>query len=171
MLEAIMVVAAEPIAGTRRATPRIDPALRRARSCYDHLAGELGTALADALVARGAVELAGEGATVTETGRVLLAELGIPIEGAGRTRRLTCRPCLDWSERRPHLAGLLGAALLERALASGIVRRREGSRALEISGSIDDALSRFGLAPTRLALNPGLTDAWRGAPSASMRRE
>jgi DNA-binding transcriptional ArsR family regulator len=143
MLEGIMVVAAEPGLVGRTTTARIDPALRRARTCYDHLAGELGVAIADALIAREAIDISNEGATVTERGCALLTAAGIPLEQPGR--RLYCRPCLDWSERRPHLAGVLGAALLERALKKGLVRRRDGSRALDVNGTADDVLRRLGL--------------------------
>ncbi len=123
------------------ASRRIDPGLRRARTCYDHLAGELGVAIADALVARGAVDFSSDVATVTEEGRALLSAAAIPVEQPGR--RPYCRPCLDWSERRPHLAGVLGAALLDRALKTGLVRRRDGSRALTWNGTEDDVLRRL----------------------------
>jgi DNA-binding transcriptional ArsR family regulator len=137
MLEGIMVVAAEPLPATRR----IDPALRRARTCYDHLAGELGVAIADALIARGVIDFSNDGATVTDKGRALLSAAAISVEQPGR--RPYCRPCLDWSERRPHLAGVLGAALLERALKKRLVRRREGSRALHMNGTKGDVLRRL----------------------------
>lgn len=145
MLEGIMVVSAEPTPSAQRATPRIDPELRRARACYDHIAGELGVAIADALVARGAIELSSDDAVVTETGRVLLTRAEVHLEGARGGRRVYCRPCLDWSERRPHLAGVLGALLLERALRSGFVRRCEGSRVQAFSGGTADVLQRLGI--------------------------
>lgn len=132
MLEGIMTVAVRPEPAKTRATPRIAPDMRRARTCYDHIAGELGVAIADALVARGAVRLTNDSAEVTDAGHRLLGELGIDVGSARHTRRLTCRPCLDWSERRPHLAGVLGAAILDHALASGWVARRPDSRALTI---------------------------------------
>lgn len=144
MLEGIMFVAAEPQPSSRRATARMDEGLRRARTCYDHLAGELGVFIADALAARGVIDLNEGGAVVTEVGRGALSSAGIPLEGSRRSRRVYCRPCLDWSERRPHLAGVLGAALFDRALALGLVRRREGSRALDVVGSPGDVLSRLG---------------------------
>jgi hypothetical protein len=128
-----------------RATPRIDRALRRARTCYDHIAGELGVAIADGLVRLGVVDLTIDGAAVTETGRVALLAAGIQLDRPGRNKRVYCRPCLDWSEGRPHIAGMLGAALLERALAVGLVRRRKGSRVLDISGSHEtNVLRRLG---------------------------
>ena len=135
MLEGMMVVAAGTVASepVRRATPRISEALRVARTCYDHLAGRLGVGLADALVARGAIVLDEEAGEVTKTGREWLADFGLATERVGRTRRLFCRPCLDWSERRPHLAGVLGAALCQRCEDLGWIRRERDSRAVTIT--------------------------------------
>jgi hypothetical protein len=121
MLEGIMVVAVGKIDTPRRATPRVDPELRRARTCYYHIAGKLGVAIADTLVKRGAVELSDNGASVTPSGRTWLSGIGFALENPHGGRRPLCRPCLDWSERRPHLAGTLGAALLERSLSKGLV--------------------------------------------------
>jgi hypothetical protein len=140
MLEGIMVVAGEIAPTARRATPRIDPALRRARTCCDHM-----VAIADGLVESGVIDLTADGAAVTDAGRAALHAAGIPLDEPRRSKRVYCRPCLDWSERRPHIAGMLGAALLEPALAIGLVRRRKGSRVLDISGGHDtDALHRLG---------------------------
>ena len=134
MLEGIMVVAGDPPAPRRRATPRVPAGLREARTCYDHLAGRLGVALADALVARGAVVLTEEAGEVTQSGRALLQAFGLPAaDGARPTRRLYCRPCLDWSERRPHLAGVLGAALLDRALDLRWIARQSDGRAVDLT--------------------------------------
>jgi DNA-binding transcriptional ArsR family regulator len=132
MLEGIMVAVSQT-APERRATPRISPALREARTCYDHLAGRLGVALADALVARGEILLSHEAGEVTERGRAALLAFGLPAEQVGRTRRLLCRPCLDWSERRPHLAGALGAALCTRCEELSWIRRMRDSRAVEVT--------------------------------------
>ncbi len=128
LLEGLLEVsAARP---RRIATGPRDVAMREARTCYDHLAGRLGVALADALAARGAIELSADGGAVTEAGSAFLAGLGI-VPGAGA--RLLCRPCLDWSERRPHVAGRLGAALCSHCFAQGWVRRRAGGRTLEVT--------------------------------------
>jgi DNA-binding transcriptional ArsR family regulator len=134
MLEGIMVVAAEP-APKRRATPRISPALREARTCYDHLAGRLAVALADALTGRGHVLLAEDGDEVTEAGLAFFAGLGIDLGIAAKRRRLFCKPCLDWSERRPHLAGAVGTALATRAFGLGWVERIRDSRAVTITAA------------------------------------
>ncbi|MFN3524493.1 MAG: ArsR/SmtB family transcription factor [Paracoccus sp. (in: a-proteobacteria)] len=135
MIESVMQIAggvtlARP---PRRVGPK-DAALRHARTCYDHLAGQLGVGIADALRASGAVEIAGDAAALTDTGRARMQALGLLApDGKTRSSRPVCRPCLDWSERRPHLAGVLGAAICTHALDQGWVRRRAGTRALEIT--------------------------------------
>jgi DNA-binding transcriptional ArsR family regulator len=139
MIESIMQVALRPARPQRqlRIGPR-DLAMQKARVCYDHLAGRLGVAVTDALVAGGHVELSSEAGIVTDRGVVLLTGLGIDIaalQAAGdpRSHRVLCRPCLDWRERRPHLGGKLGAALCRHCLDKGWVRRADGSRALIIT--------------------------------------
>jgi DNA-binding transcriptional ArsR family regulator len=137
MLEAMMVIAnrGEPQDASRRATPRIDPALREARTCYDHLAGRLGVGIADAMVTRGLIVLGEEAGEVTAAGDAWLAAFGVEVEPARRTRRLLCRPCLDWSERRPHLAGRLGAALCRRCEDLGWVERQRDGRAVRVTAA------------------------------------
>ena len=112
---------------------RLDDEMRLARTCYDHVAGRLGVALADTLLGRGHVAFLEDGGEVTESGFAFLSGLGVALDDCQRTRRVFCRPCLDWSERRPHIAGRVGARLCERYLELGWVRRLESSRALEIT--------------------------------------
>ena len=133
MLESItLVTALEAPPRHRTHSPR-DDALRLARTCYDHLAGRLGVAIADALVARGAVILSDDGGEITADGAAFLADrLALDLAEMPR-RRVFCRPCLDWSERRWHLAGALGAALAERCFALGWVDRIRDSRAVAIT--------------------------------------
>lgn len=129
--------ARRPVTGPR------DPAMRLARTCYDHLAGRLGVAIADSMSRQGFVELGDDAGLVTPDGARFLATLGIDADlvlSPKPTSRLICRPCLDWSERRPHLAGRLGAALCRHCIASAWVRKRSGSRALEITPAGDRAL-------------------------------
>jgi len=120
-----------PVTGPR------DAALRAARTCYDHLAGGLGVALTDGLVAGGHVDLAGDAGLVTETGIALFDRLGIDVASLaaarGRRARVLCRPCLDWSERRPHLAGAVGAALCTHSFEEGWIRRVAGTRAVTVT--------------------------------------
>ncbi|WP_323010700.1 helix-turn-helix domain-containing protein [Paracoccus sp. (in: a-proteobacteria)] len=135
MIESVMLVAGGIALSRppRRVGPK-DAALRHARTCYDHLAGHLGVSIADALRASGAVEIAGDAAALTETGRARMQALGILAPDRDmRSTRPVCRPCLDWSERRPHLAGVLGAAICTHALDHGWIRRRAGTRGLEIT--------------------------------------
>jgi DNA-binding transcriptional ArsR family regulator len=132
-LEALAFLA--PPAPIRHETPsRIDAEMRRARTCYDHFAGELGVALADALVRHGAIALGPNGATVTERGSAFFAESGIAFE-SGNPGRPLCRPCLDWSERRSHLAGRVGAALARHAFEHDWVRRKDGTRAVDLTAA------------------------------------
>jgi len=132
MIESIMVVAAD---GPQRYRPRWngDDELRTARTCYDHIAGRLGVALADALTRRKHIVLTEDGGMVTRAGAKHLADFGIKLNDFKHGRRTFCRPCLDWSERRPHLAGALGAAVAERCFELGWIARIRDSRALKIS--------------------------------------
>jgi DNA-binding transcriptional ArsR family regulator len=132
LLESIMVVAGEPIAEQSPA-PRIGRLLREARTCYDHLAGRLGVALTDALIHKGAIELGDEAGRVTEFGESFLQSFGISLDDRLQSRRLYCRPCLDWSERRFHLAGVLGSALLARTLELGWIVRADEGRAVSVT--------------------------------------
>jgi DNA-binding transcriptional ArsR family regulator len=128
MLEGVMAVAGPE--SPRSTAWRGGEALRTARTCYDHLAGRLGVALADALSARGHVTLGTDGGEVTEQGARFLDGFGAsPAPG----RRVFCRPCLDWSERRPHLAGRVGAALACRCFELGWIARQRDTRAVAIT--------------------------------------
>jgi DNA-binding transcriptional ArsR family regulator len=138
MMESIMQVAAGLEPARRVVVGPREAALRDARTCYDHLAGRLGVALADAMIGRGYLELGSDAGLVTEPGTAFLHRIGIDADAlAGppgrRSRRLMCRPCLDWSERRLHLAGAVGAALCTHCLDRGWVRRIEGSRAVAVT--------------------------------------
>lgn len=142
MLEAVMSVAADIRPVERPARIRTGPrdlAMRRARTCFDHMAGRIAVAMADAMVERGEIELSAEGAALTEAGTRVLGEFGLDLSdercapGARRSTRVFCRPCLDWSERRLHIGGVVGAALCARCIELGWVRRAEGSRALIVT--------------------------------------
>jgi DNA-binding transcriptional ArsR family regulator len=139
MLESIMQVAAElEPSGKKFVVGPKDAALRKARTCYDHFAGQLGVSIADALIQQGHVELTGDAGILTESGLALLASLDLDIEPmlARRTKhsgRVLCRPCLDWSERRPHLAGIVGATICEHSMQEGWTRRLNGTRAVFIT--------------------------------------
>jgi DNA-binding transcriptional ArsR family regulator len=138
MMESIMQVASGhgPARGRLSIGPR-DAALRAARVCFDHLAGALGVAITDALVDRGYLELGSDAGIVTAPGMKFLAGVGVDVDTLaarrGKAGRVLCRPCLDWSARRPHLAGAVGAALCARSLDKDWIRRIAGSRAVAIT--------------------------------------
>ncbi len=141
MLESLKVVAAIEVPPRRQPRSANDDALRFARSCYDHLAGRIGVAVTDALVAMGHIVLTDEGGEVTATGERFLSAFGVDLKP--RTRRMFCQPCLDWSERRYHLKGLVGARILDRLLELGWLKCIPGSRALQLTPS-----GRAGLSET-----------------------
>jgi DNA-binding transcriptional ArsR family regulator len=133
MLESMKVVAALEAPPRRQPQSADDDALRFARSCYDHLAGHVGVAVTDALVAMGHIMLTDEGGEVTSSGGRFLSVFGADLRP--RTRRIFCQPCLDWSERRYHLKGLVGARILDRLLALKWLKRVPGSRALQLTST------------------------------------
>ena len=134
MIEGIMEVA---IAAPERRRPvtKADVALRLARTCYDHFAGRLGVGLADALGERGHVIMGDEAGEVSDAGAEFFARFGLDLGELRRRRRAYCRPCLDWTERRFHLGGAVGAALAERCFALRWFERQRDSRALLITGA------------------------------------
>jgi DNA-binding transcriptional ArsR family regulator len=132
VLEALSRLGSEEPVSSLRTAGRRD-ALQAARTCYDHLAGRLGVAVTDALVARDVLRPRDGSFELSEGGAVFLAEIGVDVDGARARKRVFARSCLDWSERRPHLAGALGAALADAALSHGWVRRRPNDRALDVT--------------------------------------
>ena len=105
--------------------------MRRARVCYDHLAGDAGVAMLDALIATGRI-LNVEGSLVmTEAGQAFAREFGVAVMPG--SRRPLCKACLDWSVRRSHMSGVFGAALLARIYDLGWARRMDGSRVVTFS--------------------------------------
>lgn len=124
-----------------------DRAIRIARTCYDHLAGRLGVAVTDDLLRRGALEVSGGDFRVTEVGRTLLRErFDIDAALVERRKRSYARRCLDWTERRDHLAGALGAAMCAVWLERGWVRRCGETRALEVTPEGAAVLRDWGIA-------------------------
>lgn len=129
-LEALLVVA-----GAERTPfkPNTPSALREARTCYDHMAGTLAVRIHDAMLARQWLAADGRDYALTPLGEASLAQVGVDVAQARQRRRRFACPCLDWSERRSHLGGALGAALLAALLARGWVDRGLDSRALSVT--------------------------------------
>ncbi|HEU4374733.1 MAG TPA: helix-turn-helix domain-containing protein [Telluria sp.] len=139
LLESLMSVAFRTGALRLRSSPR-EPALRKARVCYDHLAGELGVMVYDRLAQAGAFTVDGDGIVLTAAGRRLVADIGVDLDALAGTRRPLCRTCLDWSERRHHLAGALGSALLARYQQLGWASRAKESRVMAFTSAGEQAL-------------------------------
>jgi DNA-binding transcriptional ArsR family regulator len=151
LLENLMGVAYRTGAVRVRASPR-EPALRKARVCYDHLAGDLGVLVFDVLEQRRLLRADTGGLQLTRGGQQFFATFGIDTDALASQRRPLCRACLDWSVRRHHLAGALGAALLDRCYGLGWARRAKGSRVVNFSPSGEKALrERFRLEGGALA--------------------
>lgn len=112
-----------------------DPAMRLARVCYDHLAGEFGVRMFDAMVARKHLAVEKDRLDITPRGTKFVAEFGIDLEAVQTSRRPLCKKCLDWSERRSHLAGSLGAAMLNRLYDLKWARRETGGRVVKFTPS------------------------------------
>lgn len=134
-METMMALAATGPVRLRPVGPK-DRALRAARSCYDHIAGTLGVAIADRLISMGHLEAHDGAFTLTPSGHGFFTCFGLDPKGQAddtASRRPLCRACLDWSERRPHLAGRAGAALMRHALDQGLLLRRASSRSLSVT--------------------------------------
>lgn len=148
-LEALSV-----LAGARRSSPAAPPPpatpVRTARSCYDHIAGVLGVALYDRFEAAGWLAVQSkrdpEARDLTDAGAKAFAALGVDVDSTRALRRRFAFACLDWSERRPHLGGALGAAFLDLALKRRWVARQRDSRALTVTTAGQRELrARFGV--------------------------
>jgi DNA-binding transcriptional ArsR family regulator len=140
-LEALARVApAQPVRSLRQA--RVSEALRSGRTCYDHLAGRLGVGVTDALVDRAVLAKGRDAFTVTRSGRAWLAELGIDVDAVAGGKRSFARVCVDWTERRPHLAGALGAAIATTFFTREWLRRLPGSRAVAVTELGSEFLER-----------------------------
>ena len=129
LLEEFMSFTVRTAARSHVAGPK-DPALRKARVCYDHLAGELGVLLYTSLSQRQAFDFNGTTVALSAEGERLIAEFGIDACAVRSQKRAPCRVCMDWSERRHHLAGSVGAALLARVIELGWAVRDKSSRAI-----------------------------------------
>ena len=142
VLEGLMGLAAGSGHLRRRPGPK-DAALRHARVCYNHLAGDMGTRLFDGLTARGHLAIEDDGLVLTDAGAAFAAGLGIDLDDLRRKRAPLCRECLDWSERRSHLAGSLGRAFLGRFEELSWVKRDPKTRVVVFSRSGEEEFGRL----------------------------
>jgi DNA-binding transcriptional ArsR family regulator len=167
LLESLMGVAFRTGAVRLVSSPR-EPALRKARICYDHLAGELGVMAYEALVLGNVFDVTPDGLQLTARGVGWFSDAGIDTVAAAQSRRSYCRPCMDWSERRQHLAGALGAALLTRIVELGWAKRDKGSRVMRFTPTGERAflgLLAAGGAHDRLRPSKPPTRVFKTAPN------
>jgi len=144
LLESLMGVAYRTGAARVRSSPR-EPALRKARVCYDHLAGELGVLAFDSLEQRRYLRREKSGLVLTRAGKQFFGDTGVDVDGLSQQRRRLSHACLDWSVRRHHLAGAVGAALLNRCYELGWAQRVKNSRVVSFSVAGERAFRhRFG---------------------------
>jgi DNA-binding transcriptional ArsR family regulator len=152
----------------------VAPALRAARLCYDHVAGRLGTRLCAAMLRRDYLVLAdGGGGELTDAGARCLTDLGVDLVRARGAKRRYCRTCLDWTERRPHLSGAVGAGLASVFVERAWITRIPESRALTITAAGRAKLAELGVDELAALPAPGVAAAagtWRelgGRPARS----
>ena len=142
LLESLMLVAAQ--SPMRTPATRVDPLLQAGRTCYSHLAGRLGVALCDALIARNALRIDDDLAQFTPAGIALLDDFGLDVRAL--RRQPVSKTCIDWSERRHHLSGPVGVAIYRRCIALGWVRHHLDSRAVSVTqAGLHGFASRFGM--------------------------
>ena len=159
-IEALMAVA--PRGHLRRHRTRAGESVMAARSCYDHVAGRLGVALADRFAETGALLSRGGNFSLTPYGMTWLTDIGLDVSELQASRRPLVRTCMDWTERRLHLAGALGAALFRHFLSEGWLTRNADSRALLITPKGEGLLSdKLGIWPASL-----LSEAAAEAPAS-----
>lgn len=137
-----MIVLAALKGHTRVRTGPKDPALRRARVCYNHLAGEFGVQMFDSLKHRDFIIEQQDDLLLTDKGHEFVSDLGINVEALRSNRRPMCKSCLDWSARRSHLAGALGTALLDHFYLKGWAKRQQGTRIVSFSKTGEFAFAK-----------------------------
>ncbi|OED38800.1 transcriptional regulator [Chromatiales bacterium (ex Bugula neritina AB1)] len=146
MLESVMEVAIGQAPARTVVTGPKDEAMRKARTCYDHFAGRLGVAITDSLIRSRYIKFDDEAGTLSKKGATHLESFGIAVaadNGKRKSRRPVCKPCLDWSERRPHVAGIVGRAICRHFLDEKFVKRIPGARSLRIAHEGELALAEI----------------------------
>ena len=141
VLESMIVLAALKGHVRVRTGPK-DPAMRRSRVCYNHLAGEFGVQMFDSMIENKFIRQQEEQLDITPTGRVFVSDLGIDLDALQSNRRPLCKSCLDWSARRHHLAGSLGTALLDYFFTKNWAKRQQGTRVVSFTKTGEAAFAK-----------------------------
>jgi len=142
VLESMMGLAAMKGHLRTRTGPK-DPQLRKARICYNHLAGERGVQMFDTLLLKALLIENGESVELTQTGEAFFVKFGVDVAALKKLRRPLCKSCLDWSARRSHLSGSLGTAILDQMYKMGWAKHIHGTRVITFSRKGDEAFSRL----------------------------
>jgi len=140
MLESLTSMATSGLRKPKREI-RVAPAMRHARTCYDHLAGGVAVAIVEAMIARDLIDYGDRDFTISDKGRAFFDELDIDCDALARQKRGFALQCLDWTERRYHLAGSLGAELLNTFNRKRWISRVKGTRAMRVTRSGQTAFS------------------------------
>lgn len=119
------------------------PPVKYCRTCYDHLAGKIGVALTDSLLEQKIIIEKNDLFEISSEGEKWFSDFGINLEGAQKQKRIFLKPCLDWSERRNHIAGSIGALLLNKMITEDWLRRNKNSRAVTITGKGEKELLKY----------------------------
>ena len=131
-IEAMISLIPPPISSQKTKTEKVS-GIKHCRTCYDHLAGKVGVALTDSLLQQQLLVDTSGGFEISSEGEKWFTEFGIPLTALKQQKRSFLRPCLDWSERRPHIAGSLATALLDKMLLKDWLRKTKDSRALIVT--------------------------------------
>jgi len=142
VLESMMGLAAMKGHLRTRTGPK-DPQLRKARICYNHLAGERGVQMFDTLLLKAFLIENGENVELTQAGEAFFVKFGVDVAALKKLRRPLCKSCLDWSARRSHLSGSLGTAILDQMYKMGWAKHIHGTRVVTFSRKGDEAFSRL----------------------------
>jgi len=142
VLESMMGLAAMKGHLRTRTGPK-DPQLRKARICYNHLAGERGVQMFDTLLLKAFLIENGESVELTQAGEAFFVKFGVDVAALKKLRRPLCKSCLDWSARRSHLSGSLGTAILDQMYKMGWAKHIHGTRVVTFSRKGDEAFSRL----------------------------
>ncbi|TDW47230.1 ArsR family transcriptional regulator [Flavobacterium sp. 270] len=137
-----MASLAPPALSQKKNTDKHSP-IKHCRTCYDHLAGKIGVAVAESLLEQNIILDADHKFEVSREGEKWFSDFGINLEEIKKQRRLFLKPCLDWSERKNHIAGSVGASLLDKMIADDWLRKTKDSRAIQITGKGEKELFRY----------------------------
>ncbi|MGO4772383.1 ArsR/SmtB family transcription factor [Flavobacterium sp. W22_SRS_FK3] len=119
------------------------PPIQFCRTCYDHLAGKIGVALTDSLLEQKIIVEKNNAFEISAVGEKWFSDFGINLEGAQKQKRIFLKPCLDWSERRNHMAGSVGALLLNKMIKEDWLRKTTNSRVITITGKGEKELLKY----------------------------